>query len=80
MGVWQTKPIIAIIASISIVITASYIIRVIRNVFFGKLPQEYAGHVSDISVLDKIALFVLCAFMVALGTYPSWMARWLNRV
>ncbi len=74
MGVWQTKPLIAIIASISIVITASYIIRVIRNVFFGKLPQEYAGHVSDITVLDKIALFVLCAFMVALGTYPSWMA------
>ncbi|OGO65661.1 MAG: NADH dehydrogenase, partial [Chloroflexi bacterium RBG_19FT_COMBO_47_9] len=39
MGVWQVKPIIAIIASISIVITASYIIRIIGRVFFGPISE-----------------------------------------
>ncbi len=44
MGLWTSYPWVAIIAAISIVITASYIIRIIGRVFFGELPQEFADH------------------------------------
>ena len=73
MGVWQAQSWIAIVAAISIVVTASYIIRVIRNVFFGTLPEEFEGHVHDITVLDKVALSFLSIFLVGLGVYPSFM-------
>jgi NADH-quinone oxidoreductase subunit M len=79
MGLWGGEPArfwsgyawIAIIAAISIVITASYIIRIIGKVFFGKLPDEFAGHVHDVNALDKVALVFLSAIMIAVGIYPT---------
>jgi len=73
MGVWKSYPLIAIIAAISIVITASYIIRVVGRVFYGKMPQEFEGHVHDVTVLDKIALVFLSFILIALGVFPGWM-------
>jgi NADH-quinone oxidoreductase subunit M len=73
MGVWQFQPWIAIVASISIVITASYIIRIISKVFFGKMPEEYADHIHDVTVLDKVALVLLAGVLVLVGIYPSIM-------
>ena len=74
MGVWQVQPIIAIIASISIVITASYIIRIIGRVFFGPMKLEYEGHVGDVTVKDKLALTLLCVIMITIGVYPAIMS------
>ncbi len=73
MGLWRYQPWIAIVAAVSIVITASYIIRVISRVFFGKMPEEFVGHITDVSVLDKVALGVLCLILVGVGVYPSVM-------
>jgi NADH-quinone oxidoreductase subunit M len=73
MGVWQSHPWIAIVAAISIVITASYIIRIVGKVFFGSLPEEFDGHVHDVTVLDKVALVLLAAILIGVGVYPSVM-------
>jgi NADH-quinone oxidoreductase subunit M len=74
MGVWQVQPIIAIIASISIVITASYIIRIIGRVFFGPMSEEFDHHIGDVTVKDKIALTLLCIIMITIGVFPSIMS------
>jgi NADH-quinone oxidoreductase subunit M len=66
-------PLMAIIAALSIVITASYILRIIRKVFFGPVPAEFEGHISSITVLDKVALVVLAAVLVLLGLFPGLM-------
>ena len=79
MGLWGGDPAwlwngyawIAIIAAISIVITASYIIRIIGKVFFGNVPAEFSGHVHDVTALDKVALVFLSAIMIAIGIYPT---------
>ena len=73
MGVWQVAPIVAIIAVISIVITAAYILLVVRRVFFGEMPQEFEGKITDISVKDKVAIGLLSLFMIAIGLVPSLM-------
>jgi len=86
VGLWNGEPSwlwhnyvwVAIIASVSIVITASYIIRIIQRVFFGNLPAEYEGHVHDVSVLDKVALVFLSAIMVSLGVLPILMVPWVQ--
>lgn len=78
MGVWKSHPWIALVAAISIVITASYIIRIVGKVFFGALPEEYSGHVGDVTILDKIALILLSAVLVVLGVYPSIMLPWVQ--
>lgn len=73
MGLWRYQPWIAIVAAISIVITASYIIRVISQVFFGKVPDEFVGHFGDVTILDKVALVFLSGVLIVLGVYPAIM-------
>jgi len=73
MGLWRSYPLIAIIAVISIVITASYIIRIIGQVFFGKMPSEFVGHITRINKLDKVALIFLSVILILVGVYPPIM-------
>ncbi|MBI3739342.1 MAG: NADH-quinone oxidoreductase subunit M, partial [Chloroflexi bacterium] len=70
LGVWGSQWLVAVIASISIIITAAYIMRNIRQVFFAKMPEKFEGHITGITVLDKIAITTLCAFMVGIGLFP----------
>jgi NADH-quinone oxidoreductase subunit M len=74
MGVWREQWLVAVICSISIVITAAYIMRNVRQVFFGDLPEKLHGHITDITVLDKVAITTLCIFMIVIGLYPNFMA------
>jgi len=71
-GVWQRYPLVAALSSLGIVITAAYILRVVGAVFFGELNPKFE-HVTDATVLDKIALFILCAILITVGVYPSIM-------
>jgi NADH-quinone oxidoreductase subunit M len=73
MGVWHRMPIVAILAAISIVITASYIIRIITRVFFGPMPEKFEHHVGDVTPLDKVALVLLSAILIGVGVYPAIM-------
>jgi NADH-quinone oxidoreductase subunit M len=73
LGVWQTQWLVAVIASISIVITAAYIMVNIRKVFFSDMPEKLQGHVGDITVLDKIAIVTLCIPMIGIGLFPRVM-------
>jgi NADH-quinone oxidoreductase subunit M len=77
MGAWRASPVVAIVAALGIVITAAYILLVLRRVFFGKLPAELE-HVSDVSVLDKIAIGLLVVIMIGLGWFPSLMTPWIE--
>jgi NADH-quinone oxidoreductase subunit M len=79
MGVWQTQWIAAIIASISIVITAAYVLLVVRRTFFGELPQQFEHHISPITALDKVAIVTLCGLMVLIGLFPSVMVPMVSQ-
>jgi NADH-quinone oxidoreductase subunit M len=78
MGMWRSQWIIAIIAAISIVVTASYVLLVVRKVFFGKMPEEFEGHITPIKMLDKIALVLLMMLMVGIGLFPALMVPWVQ--
>lgn len=73
MGVWREQWLVAVITSISIVITAAYIMMNIRKVFFAPLPEKLEGHVGDVTVLDKVAIVTLCLCMIVLGVFPAVM-------
>jgi NADH-quinone oxidoreductase subunit M len=79
MGVWQVSSIAAIVASISIVITAAYVLLVVRKAFFGEMPEHLEGHITPIKALDKIALVTLCVVMIAIGTMPGVMVPMVSQ-
>ncbi len=70
MGAWQVAPIVAIIAILGVIITAGYILLVVRRVFFGDMPASFETQVGDVSLMDKIVIVSLSIIMVALGLFP----------
>jgi NADH-quinone oxidoreductase subunit M len=78
-GIWMTKQWwMVIIAVVSIVVTASYVLLVVRRVFFGKMPQEFEHHIPPINMFDKIALILQMAFMIGIGLLPALMVPWVE--
>jgi NADH-quinone oxidoreductase subunit M len=74
MGAWQVAPWVALISILGVVITAAYILLVVRRVFFGELPAELKGKIGDVSRLDKAAIALLSIIVIALGWFPALMA------
>lgn len=79
MGVWGVQWLVAVIASISIIITAAYIMRNIRQVFFGDMPEKLEGHMTDVTILDKVAITTLCLLMIIIGLFPSFMVPMVEK-
>jgi len=71
MGALSNMPWIAILAAISIAVTAAYILRAIGKVFFGDMPAGLEGHMHDIKISEKLALSVLLAIMIGIGIFPG---------
>ena len=71
MGAWKSYPVVAIISALSIVITAAYILLVVRRVFFGETPQPIKAGMTDISIMDKIVVIMLSSIMIVIGLFPS---------
>jgi NADH-quinone oxidoreductase subunit M len=78
MGAWKTAPLVAVVAVMGIIVTAGYILLVLRRVFFGDLPEEYASTVGDINLLDKITVGFLSLIMIAIGLFPALMVPVVN--
>ena len=80
MGVWGRQWLVAVIASISIIITAAYVMIAVRRVLFGPMPEKlHEHHIGDITVLDKVAIFTLCSCMVIIGIFPAMMVPMVEK-
>ncbi len=71
MGAWRVAPVVAIIAILGVIITAGYILLVVRRVFFGELPAAFEKKVGNISLMDKIVVVSLSVIMIAIGLFPQ---------
>jgi NADH-quinone oxidoreductase subunit M len=78
MGAWQAIPLVPIIAILGVIVTAGYILLVIRRVFFGQLPDGLEKIVGDVSWMDKVVVGVLAVMMIALGWFPTLMTPMID--
>ena len=74
MGAWKVAPAVAIIAVLGIIVTAGYILLVLRRVFFGELRES----VGDVSLLDKSVIVFLSLIMIAIGLFPALIVPMVN--
>lgn len=72
VGTWRAYPLIAILATPGIFITAAYVLRMVQGVFLGKLKPEYE-ELPRANNFEKVALFLLAAVLILVGIYPSIM-------
>lgn len=78
MGTWKTAPLVAVVAVLGIIVTAAYILLVVRRVFFGNMSEGTAGQIGDVGRLDKITVVFLSLIMIAIGLFPSLMVPMID--
>jgi NADH-quinone oxidoreductase subunit M len=74
LGVWQASPAAAVAAALGILVTAAYILLIVRRVFFGGISAEHERAVGRITVKESIALVILMLVLVGMGVYPAWIS------
>jgi NADH-quinone oxidoreductase subunit M len=73
-GAWKTFPVITMLAVwAALVIGAVYMLRAIRNVLHGPLPEKWAT-VAEASWLQRVPYVLLLAVLILFGFFPQLLA------
>jgi NADH-quinone oxidoreductase subunit M len=70
LGAFQTFRTLTIIAAVTIVLTAGYMLWVLQRVFLGTLPEKWKG-LTDMNLREGLMLVPLAAIVIFLGIYPG---------
>jgi NADH-quinone oxidoreductase subunit M len=75
MGMWARFPLIAILAAISIPITAAYILRAIYGVFFGEVRDPSFLKLPPLTWQEYTGATILAVVLIIAGLYPSFLTE-----
>jgi NADH-quinone oxidoreductase subunit M len=70
-GLWNRYPLVAVIAALSIPVTAAYILRALYQVFFGEVANPTFLKLPRLTWQEYTGALVLAAVLVAAGLYPA---------
>ena len=71
VGVFQKNFLVAILASIGIILGAAYMLWLYKRVIFGKLEKSELKELKDLNLSEGIILFSLVALVLFFGFYPN---------
>jgi NADH-quinone oxidoreductase subunit M len=69
-GLFEYNKILAAFASISVIISATYMLNMMQKVFFGT-PNSFTENVTGISMNQKLVLSVIVLTIFIIGIYPG---------
>lgn len=69
MGTFMRNPWVAAFACLGIVITSTYVLRLLKRVFFGELNPKLA-HMADARTTEWVALAITAMVILAVGIWP----------
>jgi NADH-quinone oxidoreductase subunit M len=78
IGVWQSYPIIAVIAAISIPITAAYILRAVIQVFFDEVKNPEFFKLPKMTWQEYAGATMLAAILLLVGIYPAILTEMID--
>src|SRR5262245_56731834 len=78
MGMWDRFPLIAILAAVSIPITAGYILRAIYVVFFGQVKDPSFFKLPKLTWQEYTGGVILAAVILIVGLYPSILTEMIS--
>jgi NADH-quinone oxidoreductase subunit M len=78
LGSWDRYRLQTILAVLGVVITAVYMLRMVRGVFFGRLNASH-GHAEDAATaFARLPYLVLIAGLLAVGCFPKPLVRLID--
>ncbi|MBI3943660.1 MAG: NADH-quinone oxidoreductase subunit M [Chloroflexi bacterium] len=77
-GVWASNPLYAALATVGLVLTALYLLRMMKDVFFGPLNSRW-NTLPDMDRREMFTLVPLMAVMLLIGFIPAAVLDLVNR-
>jgi len=71
LGAFQKSFLVAILASIGIILGAAYMLWLYKRVIFGKLEKKELQELKDLNLSEGIVLFSLVVLVLFFGFYPN---------
>jgi NADH-quinone oxidoreductase subunit M len=71
LGTFKKNFLVAILASIGIILGAAYMLWLYKRVIFGKLEKEELTKIKDLNLAEGLILFLLAGLVLFFGFYPN---------
>jgi NADH-quinone oxidoreductase subunit M len=75
LGAFRTAPVLTVIATTSVIITAAYLLWAIQRILFNPLDKPENEHIPDLNRRELLLMAPLVAGMIWLGVYPAPVLR-----
>jgi NADH-quinone oxidoreductase subunit M len=79
LGAFGREPIWGALGALGVILSAVYMLRTVRRVFFGPLVHEVNRRLEDLSLREVVVATALVAPMVWVGIYPMALLRPLGQ-
>jgi NADH-quinone oxidoreductase subunit M len=76
LGTWNYSRVFSILAALTVVITAAYILWTLQRVYLGQNPA-YKG-LPDINLRELVCIIPLAILAIVLGVWPSLLLSWMD--
>ncbi len=70
LGAYQVYPVLVIISTLGILMTAAFLLYALQRVFLGPLPEKYSGF-QDINGREAFCMIPFAALCILVGVLPS---------
>jgi NADH-quinone oxidoreductase subunit M len=67
-------------ATTSVVLTAGYMLWLLKRLFFGPEQPKWVGHLTDARPSEKLLAWAMTAIIIALGVYPYMLTKKYQQV
>ena len=71
LGAFQKSFLVAILASVGVILGAAYMLWMYKKVIFGKLEKKELSELKDLNISETGILFLLASLTILLGFYPN---------
>jgi len=75
IGAFRTEPVLALIATTAVIISAAYLLWAIQRILFNPLDKAENEHIPDLNRRELAIMIPLVAAIVWLGVYPAPVLR-----
>ena len=65
-----------IVAGLGVILTAGYMLWLLKRLFYGEELAKWKGHLSDATMTEKVVAYSLCTSILALGIYPLMLSKY----
>jgi NADH-quinone oxidoreductase subunit M len=79
IGIFAVSPLVALLATTGVILSAVYMLWMVRRVFFGPVVHDVNRKLLDLGLREKLVAVAMVVPMVWIGVYPSSFLRPMDR-